>query len=277
MSLRATVAITVLLMLGAAPAFAEGAFAGLDDGWRVGLGYLNQDYREYNSGLNPALQAPIVDQEQGDVPRLGIELQRTYGSLYGVVEAHYAYGDDRYTGYACNATSCVPSATTTHNTILTSSFKLGPVVAGDTWRLVPYLVAGNWVWDREIASTSTASGGSEVYHFGYLGGGLLFQLAADDGVIWSLQALAARTVSPAVNANINGNDMQLDLGPDTLWRAQTRLDIPLAGPWWLSGDVGYTEFRFGASPVYASGNLLVQEPESRTRQWTYDVGVGRHF
>jgi hypothetical protein len=130
---------------------------------------------------------------------------------------------------------------------------------------------------RDIAGTPAASGSVENYGFDYGGIGVLLQRVLTPRVLWSFAAQIGRTIRPRMRIDRNDVPLQMDLGPSLLWHARMGVDIGLGGPWWLSSDLSYTRFRFGASSPYAAGGVLLQEPASRTQQWSYRVGLARHF
>ena len=271
--------LAVVTICGVSPGAARAStpFAAIDNSWRVSIGYLHQHYREYNSGLNSSLTAPIIDGEQGGFGVISLTLRRSAPGLYGAFMLRYAAGRDAYDGYACGTDGCMPATSHTGNDILATSFEIGPAVDGRRWRLVPYFVLGALSWYRDIAGTPAASGSVENYGFDYGGIGVLLQRVLTPRVLWSFAAQIGRTIRPRMRIDRNDVPLQMDLGPSLLWHARMGVDIGLGGPWWLSSDLSYTRFRFGASALYAAGGVLLQEPASRTQQWSYRVGLARHF
>ncbi|MHB1528260.1 MAG: hypothetical protein ACYCXT_02330 [Acidiferrobacteraceae bacterium] len=273
------VVLTVVTICGvsAGNARASTPFAAVDNGWRVSIGYLHQNYREYNSGLNSRLTVPVIDGERGAFGVISLILRHSTPGLYSAFTLRYAAGRDVYSGYACGADGCIPATSHTGNNILATSFEIGPAVDGRNWRLVPYLVLGALSWYRDIAGTPAASGSVEQYGFDYGGVGVLLQRALTPRVLWSFAVQVGRTIRPRMRIDRNSVPLQMDLGSNLLWHARMGVDIGLGGPWWLSSGLSYTRFRFGVSSVYAADGLSVQEPASRTQQWSYRVGLGRHF
>lgn len=256
-------------------ALAQAPLDRVDNGWRLSAGSLRQDYQETNSGLNPSLTAPIVDAERGFMPTIAFDWRQS-SVVYTDVSLTYAGGSDSYTGYACGLQSpyaCNPDQTTTDNTFLSGDIRLGPQWDFGGLRMVPFLNLGVWSWDRRIASTPAAFGPAEHYRFGYYGVGGLIQTALTPAVVWSIDGAWGRTLQPVM---VN-DGLQFDLGEAAFWQAGTGLDIEILGPWHLTADARWVRFGFGASPVYDTGSYFVQEPDSRTQQFSYRLGVGRDF
>lgn len=254
-----------------------GRFSAVDNGWRVFFGSLHQDYREYNSGINAALAAPIIDRERGVIPELGLALRRSDAGFYGDLTLRLGTGRDAYQGYACGSTSCVPAASTTSNQILQTMFRIGPTLDGPRLRAVPFLALGTTTWYRTIEGTPSAAGASERYAFAYYGAGVLIQRAFGSTLVWSVDALAARMIRPVLNVTNSAGTLTMALGARPFWRVHTGIELAMGGGWWLASGVAYTHFAFGASPIYLTDQLPVQEPASRTEQWSLNLGFGRHF
>ncbi len=279
MERRSLAALAVLGICGMPVAIAgtAGRFSGIDNGWRVFFGGLHQDYREYNSGLNAALAAPIIDRERGVIPEMSLVLRRADARLYGDLTLRLGAGRDTYRGSACGANTCVPAASNTSNQILQTMFRLGPTLDGLRMRVVPFLALGTTTWYRTIESTPSASGTSERYAFAYYGGGVLIQRVFGSTLVWSLDALAARTIHPVLNVTNSEGALTMALGARPFWRVHTGLELAVGGGWWLASGVAYTRFAFGASPIYVTSQRPVQEPASRTEQWSLNLGFGRRF
>lgn len=244
----------------------------VDNSWRLAVGGLHQDYQEQNPGLDPALTAPIVDQERGTVPQLAFRLQQATGGWYRALRLRYASGSDQYSGYACdpNTGGCTPDTTTTDNTIVTGAVRLGWVLGDDFVRTIPFATVGAWSWQRDVQGNASGAGVSEHYSFGYYGGGVLLQAALAGGIVWNVDGVLGETLQPSMTTQ----GVRFDLGTRTFWNAGTSFDMPLGNGLRLTVGGRYTAFGFGASPVYQSGNYLVQEPTSTTRQISYTVGIG---
>ena len=86
----------------------------------VGGGMLEQDYREFNDGLEPSLPA-ILDSESGRITSLRFSYTGMIHQLYVQANLNYSTGDTDYVGYLQSSgppVTYTPFNTTTENRIV---------------------------------------------------------------------------------------------------------------------------------------------------------------
>jgi len=238
----------------------------------LGLGVLQQDYREYNDGLAPSLPA-ILDAEKGSITSLRLSYTGMLQRIYVQANLNYSTGDTDYTGYLQSPPPppivYTPFTTTTNNRIFDLTWRVGYTFrAGHQVALIPYVELGEYTWRRDVGPSTPYGITEDYFHmiFG-LGGKLLYspvdRLVLEVGGGYGTTFLGTMTT--------DGYDYTL--GDKPYMGAYGALDYRFVGNWHLKWSVDYRKWEYGQSDVVA-GYL---EPHSQTRQTQYLMALGYNF
>lgn len=236
----------------------------------VGLGVLQQDYREYNEGLAPSLPA-ILDSEKGTISNLRLSYTGMAQRLYVQATLNYASGDTDYTGYLQSGFPVVftPLTTITNNRILDLTWRVGYTFrAGPQVALIPYIELGEYTWRRDVAPHMSYGITEDYFHMILgLGAKLLFspveRLVFEAGGGYGTTFLGTMTT--------DGYDYTL--GDKPYMGIYGSIDYRFFGNWHLKWSADYRKWEYGQSDVVA-GYL---EPHSQTRQTQYLMSAGYNF
>jgi hypothetical protein len=135
--------------------------------------------------------------------------------------------------------------------------------------IIPFFGIGYHEWDRKVNT-------GENYSNGYYGAGLLLQYSPFQRFVLSADALVGRTFDANVVVNaIPGLNpsLSLGLGDSALYKLGFSGDYAITPIIHVNAGVEWTGFDYGMSPVV--DGLL--EPESRTHDVTFKIGVGFAF
>ncbi len=257
-------------------------------GMSAAIGDLDQSYQETSNGA-------VLDKETGPIPMISFGASSVssnpQGGLYWRIQGRSARGNTTYNGQTLGGT---PVQTTTANTIFDINGRLGVATGiGRHMALMPYFEMGEHDWRRNVGSGQGA-GGIEHYTNGYLGGGLLWEIALNRRWVVAVRGMAGYTFGAQITATdpvfVNTSTNQISyatssqtLGDsayesgglkatyliDRMWRAFIRIDA--------------VHFRYGAStpiPIFTSsgsGEPGFYEPDSQTTQIAVTVGSGARF
>lgn len=242
---------------------------------QVGLGLIVQrfDYNESTASI------PHLDSERGFVPGL----QATVSAMAPVADVSNVYVMGRFTWlngrteYSAVAGPVTSDRSGADVRDVEVRFGKGFDIA-TSWMLTPYLGAGYRSWERNGSNRLGPFGYREIYQHGYVGAGLLLQWAATDRLVLSGSGLLGTTLSPRMAASFNGGAAitpeDYTLGSSTLTMAGLSADYAITPEWHANAGVDYLDFRYGASPVSATGYY---EPDSRTSNWSVKAGFGYSF
>lgn len=236
--------------------------AAINQVW-VGVGALNQNYKEFNDGLVPVLPS-VLDSELGSIPMLQAGFGLLKPRLFAELQANLAYGSTTYTGYLQSPGPVYdPYVGSTNNFIFSAQGRVGlPFRPASIVLLVPYLEAGRHFWRRDI-------GYIEYYSHFHTGiGGKVFVRVAPTVV---LQAGAGFGTTLLANMTLDGDDFEL--GSEPYRHALLAVDVRLAERWHLRLSGEYRDWRYEQSPIV---NGLI-EPRSESKQATCLLAVGYHL
>ncbi len=252
------------------------------------VGAVNQNYAETQNGA-------VLDQETGDVPVIALGASSLssdpQGGTYWRIEGRYARGDTDYNGYTLSGK---PVQTTTANTIIDVGGRVGFAYGlNRRMALIPYLGLGMHHWQRNVGNGQGA-GGIEDYTNGYLGGGLLWEMAIAPRVVLAVHGMAGYTfgaqitatypfyVDTATNTAYYARETQA-LGDSAYESGGVRATYLIDRVWRTFVAIDVTHFRYGASaatPIFFSSGGGVSgyyEPNSRTTQVLFLAGAGARF
>lgn len=264
----------------------------------LGYGQLTQNYAETANGTT-------ADAETGSIPALTIGISgisaNPQGGLYWRASYTHANGSTDYNGQTLGGT---PVKTTTANTISEWHGRLGEAFGLSRVALIPYIGIGAHKWVRNIGNGSGA-GGVETYTDGHIGIGLLGDVAITRHWVLGVHILEGTTVGAQIHAtvlqylNVNTSTNTAmpvygtstgALGDRPYWDVGLKAVYLINSTWRIYLRARQTHFAYGASAplnnpfaVDQNGNVTplpqfqMHEPDSRTTQTLYTVGVGAHF
>ena len=230
------------------------------------LGAVNQNYRELDSG------GAVLDKENGTIPRIGVEysLMGLKTPLLFYMGADYAIGDTSYKGSLQNLLTgaTTPYDSSTGNEMLDLRVGLGYAFGFGPFALIPGVEGGFSSWQRHL-NHGSPPGYDESYTHGHAAVTLSGQIAVGKTVLRA-DAAYGKTISPRMQTG--GTTYDLVSKP---WsRIGVGIDYAAKADFHLGARVAYTQFRYGASPVNASG---FYEPDSKTRHTTFDLVLSYNF
>ena len=259
-----------------------------ESGYSVALGGLTQDYNETVGGA-------VVDQETGTIPMITLGASsistNPQGGTYWRVLGRYADGNTAYNGQTLAGT---PAQTTTANTIFDINGRVGFASGiGHHMALIPYFEIGEHHWQRNVGSGQGA-GGIEHYTNGYIGAGLLWEIALNRRWALAVHGMTGYTFGAQITATdpvyIDSATGQVyyatateALGDSSYESAGVRATYLINHAWRSFIRVDVTHFAYGASiavPIFYSsgtGQNGYYEPDSTTTQVFVTAGVGVRF
>lgn len=265
------------LLASAAPALAAGenpAILAVDRSVSISDHVLGLYYVE-PSGVDAfTVGSNYDDDEHGSIPGLKLAASWMFpdaSDLYLHAEWAGSKGDVTYDGYTLSTPPLQINGAASHAVIQDWDFKAGKgVVTGAQWMLTPYVSFGGRHWERTLGPDTPFVYVESYNHF-YAALGNLTQWAPSDKFVATLDTAVGRTFG----ANINSPDAGLD---HQMLGASPVIKLGVEGDWAFSprvhGFMGfdYMYFAYGQSAVSpANGGVL--EPDSRTQEYNFDLGV----
>lgn len=237
----------------------------------LSVGFLHQNYGEYNDGLAPSMGA-YLDVERGKIPGFDLSASASNNKRQ-YVEFHLS----RYSGRTdydgalqwtdAQGYHTIPYQTTTENVVTELLLKGGKVLAiGERSALTPHLELGWHGWRRD--TSDDPYGYLEDYSHFWIGLGLIGQHAISDRLVVE----AAGMVGHSIDAFIVVPDHALrgSLGSSLTWQAGIGADYTLRNKLHLTGNIHFVRFNYDQSP----SNGYALEPRSFTEQVSYRIGLG---
>ncbi|MHB8252532.1 MAG: hypothetical protein ACYDEV_02240 [Acidiferrobacter sp.] len=259
-----------------------------ESGLSAAFGGLIQSYRETANGST-------LDQETGTIPMITLGASSVshnpQGGMYWRILGRYADGNTIYDGQLLNGT---PAQTTTANTIFDINGRVGFANGiGHHMALIPYFEIGEHNWKRDIGSGQGA-GGIEHYTNGYMGGGLLWEMALGRRWVLAAHGMAGYTFGAQITATdpvyVDNTTGQVSyataseaLGDSLYESGGIKATYIINHVWHSFIRVDATHFAYGASiavPIFYSsgaGQNGYYEPNSSTTQVFVTAGVGARF
>jgi hypothetical protein len=237
----------------------------------VGVGVLEQDYREFNDGLEPSLP-DILDSESGSITSLRLSYTGMIRQLYVQANLNYSTGDTDYVGYLQSLEPPVvytPFNTTTENWIVDVLVRVGYAFrTGASVVLIPYGEVGNYMWRRDVGPSTPYGITEDYFHMNFsLGAKALYSPV--DRLVLELGSGYGTTFLGTMT--LYGYDYEL--GNKPYMSAYASLDYRFVTNWHIKWSADYRKWEYGQSDVVA-GFL---EPHSRTEQTQYLMSVGYNF
>ncbi|MBS0242219.1 MAG: hypothetical protein JSS20_08575, partial [Proteobacteria bacterium] len=135
--------------------------------------------------------------------------------------------------------------------------------------LTPYIGAGTHDWKRSVNA-------GEEYSHNYVGSGLLAQWSPLKRVVVSADALVGRTFGSSIDvaSDLSIPGFSASLGNSLYFRSAVGGDVAVSDHLHLRAGIEYVRYNYGASAIQPSGYY---EPDSRTGNWMFGVGMGYAF
>jgi len=249
--------------------------------FKIGGSLLHFDYREINDNDKE------LDREEGFIPGVALGMSKAVKQWVFAGDFAYHGGDVAYTG---NTNTGIPITTTTRQNIANITLRAEYWFAFDNIPdFAAYVGAGQHQWQRDIRSTTTASGAPvsglfETYSWRTIFLGVKTELYHSNSDNLFVDIRLVQTRSPRINVQFNNtyDNAILDLGE--------RRGYKVALPWHHAVDVStrlvvepyFESYEFGRSesaPLTSNGSVVgsVFEPYSQTSNYGLTVGISQAF
>jgi|SRR5581483_224376 len=254
----------------------------------------NWDYAEFNqpaAGTNILANAALprgatLNTEKGWLPGVAVTGSYMSDCSSSFFSNIYLYGRGTYVSGNTSYWNTIPVTANDPARIWDGDFRVGKgFQVGSNVMLTPYIGAGIDDWKRTISAFPTGAL-IEDYSHGYVGVGLLLQVAVAPRFVVSAYGLGGGTFNSQMNFNPNTAINAATLGPNHTFtlgnsgtvKAGASIDYAFTNNWHMNAGVDYTYFKYGASAM----ELLplgfgTFEPPSRTSNVTATIGVGYSF
>lgn len=140
--------------------------------------------------------------------------------------------------------------------------------------LTPYIAGGYQDWNRHMLGPS---GYTEDYSSGLIGAGAMFQYAATNRLVLTLNAEGLAMIGGGMTPhNVPGYGNTLgntSFGTSGQEKIAADVDYRISGPWHLYGGLSYTHFNYTGGAL----NFGASEPLSSTNLFSMDAGIGYQF
>jgi opacity protein-like surface antigen len=249
----------------------------------------NLDYAEFNqppAGGGPLAngafpQGFTLNSEKGWLPGVAVtgsymsDCSSAISNMYFFGRGTYLDGKTDYYNYTVNVPGKDPAKIWDGDFRIGKGFQVTPNAM-----LTPYIGAGVHSWERTITAVP---GGAfiETYRHGYVGAGLLLQVAAAPGVVLSGYGFGGSTFSPEMDFNPTTSGVAVPhtfgLGTSEIVKAGASIDYAFTPNWHANLGVDYTYFKYGASRQELLPAFGIYEPPSRTYDVRVSAGIGYSF
>ncbi len=260
--------VGIFLALGVGTNQAQAGFRGLEFYPKVE----HFNYKEYENGK-------VVDKEDGNLKGFGIKtegLDHILIPIYSEFRIEFMTGDTDYDGAVIDLQTgkVTPYSSTTHNKIIYGELFFGPQFQfGKEWKVTvtPGFDLAVRRWDRELDTYT-----EHYYWFAY-GGGI--KADVQKGKFHAgLKAYYQKAKNPKLDADFGDNgDETFDLGSTHTWGIQLRTGYDLSKRWTVFAEYEYRYTHIDSGPYEDLGGVPFHEPESKTRENMFSVGVALRF
>jgi hypothetical protein len=139
--------------------------------------------------------------------------------------------------------------------------------------LIPFGEVGYRHWSRNLQGPS---GFTEQYGNAEAMVGLLAQISPLPHLVISVEGAAGQTFEAAMTADAPFN-AGFDLGDKPTWRVGGKLGYAITSSFEITGSAQSTQLKYGASSIVQTGLGPAFEPDSQTRETTFQIGLTYHF
>ncbi len=234
----------------------------------------NYDYVEYSPGPGTVAGTPpagsFLDSERGWVPGVAVT-GSVMGDYFGL-HNFYAYSRTTYVSGHTSLANAPPFGPGTDSAATwTEDARLGfGIDLSSNMMLTPYVGGGYYHWDRLNPGNF-----NEHYSNGYIGGGVLFQVALFRGLVFSANGMIGSTINSQMHISSGPPaPFTYNLGNSVIYKTGAMLDYAFTEHFHGNVGVDYTNFGYGQSQF---DNLGGVEPRSRTSNTTVTAGIGYAF
>ena len=218
-----------------------------------------------------------LDSEKGTQPAFKLEATRQ-GSVFGInniyLSSHVqlAKGNTDYTGYLQDEFGdLTPYTARTKDTTVDVGFKVGyafQIPSLPNAQVTPYVAYSFQNWVRDM--TPSPYGYKETYHHSTASVGVLGQYALSDRLVASADFNYGRTFGAGLSAD---GIADFTLGNSNVFGGGVGIDYAYTKAIHVNASYSISKFNFGQSDI----NNGYFEPNSRTIEQTFFVGLGYHF
>ncbi|MGF6440332.1 opacity protein-like surface antigen [Paraburkholderia youngii] len=259
------------LMAFAASAQAGTGIVGANNEFTLSGGIHNLDYSEHSP---TAGEPSTLDSESGNQGAFGLAWTHqgtilNIPNVYLSVSGNFIFGSTSYSGYLQDGYgNLYPYDGSTQNNQQDFQLRIGqsyPLGANRQFQLTPYFTYSYHHWKRQPGGEY-----NEDYSHNGLGVGLLGQYAPTPYVVLSADV----SVQAMLGAQIKVDGYPtMDLQNRPIKTLTLGADYAVTPRFHVNGSYRFTSFDYGGStPVVANG-MEVWEPDSRTRENLFMVGV----
>lgn len=263
--------IASLLALASSSAFAAtGNVSAIDSANnQFSVSYISTDvnYTETGNGIL-GTSTGTLDTESGYVGGYALSLGYTLDANYLRLKYSQNTGHTHYIGQLQSGGGYGSVVGSSGATMYDYSLRYGyGFDMNSLARLTPYLEIGHNEWDRGVNA-------GETYKHNYYGVGILGQYSPIDNLVLSANAMIGRTTDSHIDVvgSFSGS-----LGNSELYMYGINADYAISQKWHVNAGIDYTEYKYGMSALYPYGSGYTWEPDSKTKNTTYSIGVGYAF
>lgn len=234
---------------------------------------LRFNYAEYNPAGN------VLDKEQGVMPGLSFRFAQRRYAWGGAWEweglAGYHHGRVDYTG---QTQSGVPYNTNTDEEISDFALRMGRWFEG-SYPVMPYAGLGYRRWDRDILPAGLG-GLFESYRWKYAWLGAKILAYQQETSNLTLDIGWIKPIDPEMLVDFRGAynaTPRLKLGSRAGLRLMLTSHLTIRENTTLIMEPYYEYWQLGRSPLITTGGISVLEPASKTRNFGFNLRIGRAF
>ncbi len=254
------------------------------DELEVSLRIKNFEYQEFSSNNQ------LLNKESGPIVGLGMIYYEQYGDVLMQLQAALYDGVVDYKGQTQGGSPITSRSDTTIGEL--DFFVTRWLNRQDTWRYGIYAGLGFYYWERNIRSTTTASGSPvaglfEKYMIGYGSLGVKIKYLSGDQSSGSLDVRASKIFSADIDVDFQGaggfDNATLDLGKKYGFRIGLPWEKKLSQNSSLIINPYYEFWKFGVSNTRqltingAPSGTSIFEPESETGSFGLNIGFRQLF
>lgn len=259
------------LLAFAASAQAGAGIAGANNEFTLFGGLNNLDYSEHSSDSG---KPSTLDSESGTQAAFGLSWTHQ-GSVFNIPNVYtsisglFTSGSTSYNGYLQNGYGRLTAYSgTTQNDSADFALRLGqafPFGAGHSLQLTPYFQYVYHHWTRQPGGQY-----DEDYSHNGLGVGVLGQYAPTPYIVLSADV----NVSAMLGAQVRLDGYPtMDLQNRPITQISLGADYAITPRVHVNGSYRYTSFNYGGSTPVVENGMEVWEPDSRTRENLFLVGL----
>lgn len=249
-------------------------FEQINNGFNLGFTAMNFNYREDVRDVDPNAPGDVKNTGMAYGIAVGVRnvfLERLYTDLSG----EYAIGKIRYDGF--KHYTYVPVSNRATNDFVNLDAKLGVILLDhEYFQLIPYGGLGFRYWKLDTGDDY------RYYNFKAVVGSKINCTPIDNLVLSPYfnfgTTLGAHAKSKVYDINqAYQGKANLSLGNKAIQELGLEINYRLESEIFLVGTVSYTHFGFGRSSQQTVGSIGVTEPNSKTNEVRFGIGIKYSF